>query len=363
MIKMSQNNLDTATNKKVATGFASLQLVTSACHSVLNTNFTPLTPKPDWYDALSSELDVAKVLSQQWIDDLAPKMTSSIPTHVLNYSPTYKAMTDQILELINKDPTAKGKDNKTVQQVFALIDALQASVDDIIKDVLSTEQSLKDWGDKMQKAHDDLYNGAANIQKAEVDIQSDINKMNAAITSLRSMIDAENKAIAYSGIAIGVGLFALVAGIALAFVTFGAGLVVAGIGVAGIVGGAVTWGVMQAKINSQMDEIAKDQKELTDDNRQLVALQGLSLSANMAVSSIETATNALSEVRTMWATFKGELQGVVDKLNKADEELYMVVNKGYIIAAQSEWDLAIEFAQQLVGMKIDIQTKTVPMSA
>ena len=67
----------------------------------------------------------------------------------------------------------------------------------------------------------------------------------------------------------------LVVGIALAPETGGASLLVAGTGGLLIVGGAVTWGVMQSKINAQFDEIAKDQKELDDDKRQLVALQGL----------------------------------------------------------------------------------------
>lgn len=351
------------TNEKIGNGFASLQIVTSACHGVLNTNFTPIEPEPDWFDGLSKELDVAKVLAQQWIDDLAPQMTSSIPTHVLNYAPTYNAMTDQILELIAKDPTAKGKDNKTVQQVFALINALHDSVEDIIKDVIQTEKDIKTWGDKMQKAHDALYNGTDNIQKAEVDLQEDIEKMNNAIKALQGMIDSENKAIAYSGMAIGVGVFTLVAGIGLACVTFGAGAVVAGIGAVAIVGGITTWAVMQSKINKQLGKISEDQKKRSEDQRQLIALQGLSTSASMALSSIETAVNTLSDVRTMWATFKGELKGVMDKLDKADEELYMVVNKAYILAAQGEWNLATEFAEKLVGMKLDVETKDIEISA
>ena len=55
----------------------------------------------------------------------------------------------------------------------------------------------------------------------------------------------------------------MIAGIALAFVTFGAGAVVAGAGAVAVVGGAITWGVMQHKINEQYDEIAKDQEKYT----------------------------------------------------------------------------------------------------
>ncbi|HEX6709439.1 MAG TPA: hypothetical protein VF068_03835, partial [Rubrobacter sp.] len=64
------------TNDKTASGFASLQIVTTSCHGVLNTQFTAPSPKPDWFDDLSGKLDSAKVLANQWIDDIAPQMTA-----------------------------------------------------------------------------------------------------------------------------------------------------------------------------------------------------------------------------------------------------------------------------------------------
>ncbi len=353
----------TDTNSNTASGFASLQIVTSACHAVLNTQFIAPTPKPSWFDDLNAKLDAAKVLANQWIDDIAPKLTASVPSHVIDYGTTYTALTDQIIDLLNKNPNAKGKDDPVVQQVFALISALHDEVETIITDVIGTQEQLKTWGDAMQKSHDDLFAGAANIQSLQIDLQADIGKMNSAIQGLQAQIDAENKAIVAGALAIGVGLFALVVGIALAPVTGGASLIVSGIGGAAIVGGAVTWGVMQAKINSQFSEIAEDQKKISDDKRQLVALQGLSLAANSAISSIATATSALSDVKVMWTMFQNDLQGTMNKLEKTDENLSAIVNKAYVIAAQKEWNLAVQFAQQLSGMSVPVQEKTLPMAA
>jgi hypothetical protein len=351
------------TNDTTGTGFAALQIVTASCHGILNTQFIAPSPKPKWFDGLAKDLDVAKVLAKQWIDDIAPQMTASVPTHVINYGTTYTALTEQIVDLLTKNPTAKGKDNPVVKQVFALIQALEEELGTIITDVGATQTQLKTWGDQMQKVHDDLYIGAANIQSAMTDLSSDIGKMNAAIKGLKAQISADQTAVALSAAAVGIGCFLLVVGIALAFVTFGAGAIVAGVGVAAIVGGAISWGVYQAKINSEFDEIAKDQKRLTDDQRQLVALQGLSLSANTAVSATATATAALSDVKVMWAVFRGELQGTLDKLERTDEELQAIVNKAFVIAAQKEWTLAIEFAERLVGMQVPVESKTLPIGA
>lgn len=360
----AQTTQSTKTNDSTATGFAALQIVTAACHGILNTQFIAPSPKPDWFDSLSANLDAAKVLANQWIDDIAPKMTSSVPSHVIDYGTTYAAITDQIVDLIDKNPTAKGKDNPVVQQVFALIQVLESELSTIIGEIGATQDQLKIWGDAVQKAHDDLYTGAANIQALQTTLQTEISKMNNAIDGLKSQIDAENKAIAAGAAAIGIGLFILVVGIALAPITGGtSALIVGGIGAAGIIGGAVTWGVMQDKINKQFDEIAKDQQTIDDDKRQLVALQGLSLAANSAVSACATATQALSDVKVMWGVFQSEVQGTLDKLEKTDEELQSIVNKALVLAAQKEWNLAVQFAQQLVGMKVTIEAQTLPMSA
>lgn len=351
------------TNNKTATGFASLQIVTTSCHGVLNTQFIAPSPKPSWFDDLSGKLDAAKVLSNQWIDNIAPQMTASIPGHVIDYGTTYAALTDQIVALAKANPNAKGKDNPIVQQVLELVQALHDSVDTIITDVVATQAQLKTWGDNMQIAHDNLFTGAANIQSLQTTLQADVDKMNNAIKGLREMIDGENKAIAAGAAAIGIGLLALIAGIALAPETGGASLIIAGIGGAAVIGGAVDWGVMQAKINSQFDDIAKDQAELADDQRQLVALQGLSLAAGSAITSIATATSALSDVKVMWSLFQSELQGTMDKLNQTSDTLSMIVNEAYVLAAQNEWNLAMQFAQQLVGSKLEVQAKTLPMAA
>ena len=152
-------------------------------------------------------------------------------------------------------------------------------------------------------------------------------------------------------------------GIALAPETLGAGVIVAGIGVVAIVGGAITWGVYQHMINEDFEEIGEDQAKIRADKRQIVALQGLSLSVGSAIDSIELATSALSDVRTMWQTFQNELQGTKDKLESANEDLSAIVNKAEVLAAQEEWKQAVDFSQQLMGIKPKVESKTLSMAS
>jgi hypothetical protein len=350
---------------KTGTSFTAAQLITMACHGVVNTVFTPPSPKPDWFDDLNAKLEDAKTVANEWIDTLGPKFTSSIPLQVINFGPTYSAVTTQILDIVKKNPSASGKDNQYVVEIKNLIaQALVPGIDDTITAIDATANELEEWGKRLQAAHDALSSGATNIQSLEIKLKSDIDAMNNAIKNLHTMIDGENKAIAASAAAIAIGIFALIVGIALAPETGGASLAIGGfIGAAGIIGGAVTWGIMQDRINKQFEKIAKDQQEKSDDQRQIVALQGLAMASNGAVSNLSLASSTLSKLRTQWAVFQGELQGVVAKLEKAEDAISVIVQGVFTSAAIKEWNEATDSANALANRKIEISSKTLPMDS
>lgn len=353
----------TPLENKTQTAFITLTLITQACHGILNTVFVAPSPKPTWFDALNSKLDVAKTHAQNWIDNLAPSITGGVPVQVINYGTTYSALTGQIQSIVQAHPDASGATNEYVIQVRELVAALEGQVQQIIGNATTTQTQLRSWGDLMQASHDALTSGATSIQKAETNLQGDVAAMNNAISNLNKEIAGENKAIAYSAGAIAIGLTLAVIGIALAPETGGASLLVAGTGGLLVVGGAVTWGIMQDKINKQYKEIAKDQGELADDKRQIVALQGLATSSNQAIQYITDSTNALSDFRTAWAVFQGELSGVLTKLQLAEGALSTIVEGAFTNAAALEWADATNFAQGLVNAPVQVQVKQMPMDS
>jgi hypothetical protein len=360
------SNLSSAPSSPLQTqtqsAFVTLNLITQSCHGVLNTNFVAPSPKPDWFDDLNSKLDTAKVHAGDWINTLAPSVTGGVPVQVINYGTTYSALTQSILSIVQAHPDAQGADNEYVVQVHELVAALEQQVQQIITNCDTTAGQLESWGKLMQASHDALSTGASSIQKAESSLSADVAKMNEAIKVLNDTIRKENIAIAASAGGIGLGLILVIAGIALAPETGGASLLVAGTGGLLIVGGAVTWGIMQKKINEQFDEIAKDQSELADDQRQIVALQGLASASNQAVQYITDSTNALSDFRTSWAIFQGELNGVLTKLEAAEAALSTIVEGAFTQAAANEWADATTFAQGLANAPVQVAVKELPMS-
>lgn len=341
------------TKSKMATGVTSIVLITNACHAIRDTSLTlpkDMT-KPAWFDDLVAKLDAAKLLASEWIDTLAPDLTALLPNKVINYDTQYNAITKQIIRIADDHPLAQGANDPNVKNVFALITALKTEVGHIHDDIAGEDKKLLDWGTRMQKAHDDLSGGVHSIQAAEVSLAADIGKMDTDISRLHAEISGLNKAICAAAIAVALGIFTAIVGVVLCLVPGGqfVGGVVIAVGVAAVIGGAVTWGIMQKKVNDDYDQISKDQQEKTVDQQQLIALKGLEVSTSQAIGCISIATSALSNVRALWKLFAGELEGVLAQLNTADTGLALIVNEAFVQGAQEEWKLAAELATQLLN--------------
>lgn len=362
---------------KTGHAFNAAQLITMACHGVANTVFTwpaDAGKKPDWFDGLEAKLAVAQGLAREWLTGdgtgkypkgMAEAVTSTIPMQVLDFQPTFDAVTGNILQIVKDHGSESGKDNQYVVQIKDMISqGLVPQINTSIAAIDEMGNDLAAWGTKIQAAHNDLASGASSIQSAEIALQGDIDAMNSAIKNLHTYIDNENKAIAASAAAIGIGIFALIVGIALAPETGGASLAIGGfIGAAGIIGGSVTWGVMQGKINEQFKEIAQDQAKKASDQRTIIALQGLSTASGGAVSNLNLASSALSKLQTQWGAFEKELQGVLSKLEKAEDSISVMMQGVFTQAAKTEWADAATTANALVNRKVDTTTKTLSMDS
>ena len=353
--------------KSVQSSFLATTLITAQCHSIMNTVFTTPTVKPKWFDSLNSKLDDAKTVAKEWIDNLAPEISASIPAQVIDYGATFNASIDAIHTLYKQDPTASGKTNPTVQQASAIMKNLSSAVNSKIEDVTSMQTKLKTWGVSLQKAHDALTTGAGDIQKTIVDLQTDISKMNNAITNNRNAINSLNEQIMACEIAVGVGIFMLVAGVALCIATAGAAAIVAGgvaaVGAAAIIGGGVTWAILQGKIDDDYASIAAEQKEKSDDQQQIVALQGLASGSDGANSAMTLSLSALSTLETTWALYGKELAGVVDKLDKGASMSSIIMEDVMSSAAQNEWNDVVELAKDLSSAQIPVENKQLAIKA
>ena len=125
------------------------------------------------------------------------------------------------------------------------------------------------------------------------------------------------------------------------------------------IGGAVTWGVMQHRIDEQYEEIAQDRKEILQDQQLLASLKGLEVGTSSAVSYMQTALSALDEVKTTWEGFYGVIENAVKELDKAEKSATAVLKQIFTETAKKQWADAHEMAEKLLDTKIQIEDKGV----
>lgn len=369
-----QNTMDTpispsaftsanSNNQQASGNFVAFQCISSACHAILNTRLASPSPKPEWFDDLEVKLQSAQALAGEWVDRLAPEMTSGIPSMIIDYGTSFRTVSDEIISLLKEHPEACGKEHPAVNQVTELITVLITKVDKMLVDVNRMDEQLKEWSGKMQRAHRDLQDGTMNIQKLHADLQADITAMNEAIAALNGAIDAHRKAMTSALLTAGAGLFVGSIGIGLAPFTLGGSLLVGGLGGAAFLGGIGVSVYLGVKIGQEMKKISENQAKIAENQRQIVALGGLYMATQGAVGATATATEKISDVRMVWGALREHLQLTVNHLNSTDDKMSGILNALAVKMAQKEWENAISYARGVMQMTVTVENIEVPMAA
>jgi hypothetical protein len=129
-------------------------------------------------------------------------------------------------------------------------------------------------------------------------------------------------------------------------------LILAGIGVSSIAEAQSKVAAMEDTINDYQARIISTQQNMTQDQAQLVSLNGLTFSAGVALSDIDVASQMLDTVRTSWDAFFQEMGDVISKIASAQDARTIIVEKVWFTAACNEWDLIVTGAQGLIGVPL-----------
>jgi hypothetical protein len=349
----------------IASGLANMHIVTAYALAVQHTEINPATdPAPAWFDALSANLDVARGHAQKWID-LVPDLTATIPSTVINFGSEFKAAADLILELLQQAEGLAPSSPQYKALVTRAIDyltALRGELSTIDGAMDSTGKQLDGFQSSAEADFTSLTQGVDSIQTAEAGLAVQIAKAKADIEVLNAKISSENSLLTDSLIGLGLGILVLVAGIALAVVTFGLGVVVAVGGGLVTLAGAGTAIAMGVLIKEQHEQIARDQIDLDDESRQIVVLSGLNTSIQNLRDQNTAAQQALTQIREMWTTFDRTLEHIIELVGEAEDPLHTVLDELWVRSALEEWTTLVEFATALEGMAVSQQDQgTVPL--
>lgn len=355
----------------IGKGAANLLIVDAYAHALDRLDIhPPSSPPPDWYPVLSEKLESAKQHSKNWLN-VSAEIGATIPSTIIEYSSEFKAAAGLIESAIKKIQTdglkpGSAEYEQQIRKISKLLGALKQKLAEIDSNIIIV-------GKKLARAQKDaaadftaLSNGIGSIQQAEASLSELIDDINIDIETLHQKIDVENAAFTASAIGLGVGLFMLIAGIALTVATGGAGapiLVAIGGGILTI-GGAAGMIATKELIREQTKKIAEKTKDLRDDQRQIVVLQGLYSTIKALENQNISAQSAMSTIRTQWAVISDTLDDIISKVNATMTEpdadpIHVILNPLFLQAAVNEWGVLVKLITAFQDARPDPQQDTI----
>ncbi len=336
------------------------------CNSVLAAKLAPVTtPPPDWFNTLNTNLKIAQTHCGNWAA-IEAAMVTTIPQALIDYGNIFTAGVTEIVSILNG--LARGK-NPTPDQVQTMTDILNA----IQQQLATNKTNIKTVYDTFTKFRtdssvdfDNFNNGTASIASAIASDRKVITSLNDKITDLNVEIAKDRLAVTASAIAGGVGLFAGTSMMALGAETMGVGFIIGAFVVAGAVASLITMGVYMKKLNDAQADLAADQAQLADEDKQVTALLALNASVSNLVNLNSAMGDSLNAVNDWWKTVDVKLQSVINDITAAqnnEKPNFWVLMKIELNAGLLAWGQLVDFAtsMQKVASDSNIIDKKTPV--
>ena len=337
------------TKSNLTDGFNSTMLITAYSHAMLNIVINPASsPPPAWFDTFNANLKTAQQHAQNWVDNLGPQISSTVPQTIIDYGNTFSAATGDILNILQTSNDNPNADQE--KQILALVEALLTQLGAQKKTILDLQTQLQAFASNIIQDNANMQDGQNSAENAIQADKETIQKIKDHISRLQVDMAKANAKATVSDIGIGVGIFVAIAGFALAVATGGAALplVVGAVAVVGVGGAIASSVIFNDQASKDLEQINSLQGQLSDENKQVAALQSIVSSITSLVTENEAAQKAMTSVLTMWDTLEGKLQTVLKDLNTAEKDTPGILQQLDIQTSQKAW-------QQLVGFATNMQ--------
>lgn len=338
-------------------------LLTGYAHMLANIQLAKLDNQGEWYPTFNAALLVAQQHANLWIESLGPQVFSQMPQAIIDYGNTFTPATSDILQILAgisgpPTPTQQQEINQLLGAILGVLTEKKTALGQI-------QAQLKTFATDIQTDHTALLTGQHSAENELITDNAQLLKIQGLIDKANADIAADSQKAMYSEIGLGVAIFVLVVGIALAVATGGAAapLVVAGVGLVGIGAAIGTTVYFSDQVSKDIDELHTEQQALTDEQRQVTALTGVTASIQGLVSANETASTAISSVLDTWSVLEVKLKSVIDDLAKAEApDVPAIIETLDLQAAQTAWSQLSDFAtgMQKSAETIQVQVVTVP---
>jgi hypothetical protein len=332
--------------------------VNAYCNALNQTVLTPVgNRRGDWFETLNAALGTAQAHATDWLKNLGPQAFSQIPQQIINYGNIFDNATRDVLALlagISGTPTPAQQ-----QQIVQLLQATLSELTSTQATLVGVQTQLQGFATNVQNDYTALNTGK---NSAENQVLIDVNQLQiiqALIDKINGDIASDSQKAKESEIGLGVAIFITIAAFALAIETGGAALVVGCIGLAGIGASIGTSVWYSEQVKEDFKKLYEQQQNLTDEQRQVTALQGIVTSTTTLLDQSRAAQNAIASLLDAWAVLIAKLTAVVSDVQSAEaKDLPAIIAKLDLQAAQAGWGQLVDFCQGMQVSLGSIQTNT-----
>ena len=325
--------------------------LSASCQGILEAHLQAVSSP--WYANLNSQLQQAQALAGEWRNRFASELQTDVLTCVVHCGQGFGARRATITNLFN---STSGDFASVKAQLVAELTGLKGSTQMIVSTTANYEAQLRDWGVRLSVVQGSMGQAVGQIQAEAGDVQAQIIATNLAIGAMTTEVVRDRQAIAEAQSQNTSGIVETIFGVLFAPFTGGLSLILAGIGVSSIVEAQSKVNALESTIKSYQDRIVAAQQTLTQDQAQLVTLNGLLVSGNIALGDVQVSSQMLDQVRTSWDVFFQEMNGIVSKISNAQNASAWIVEKAWFNAACNEWDVIVTGTQGIIGTRITTNT-------
>jgi len=329
------------TERQISESIGAMVLLHASNQALIEVSITP-SDSP-WYPVLNHELGAVEDVVVQWRESGFLYFQQQILQQVVACGQAFLAAQpgiDQLFDNLKVDFSPALK-----QQIARELNQLQSPVDAMQSGLVAYLAQLQQFQIALEAPHHDMVVTVSQIQAEAASIQDEITAINQEIATLQQQLVTDRQAIARARAAEHHGIAETIFGILLAPMTGGLSLILAGIGVASIAEAEEEISALASRIASSQDKIVSDQGELSDDDKQIATLKGLTMSVELALSDIDDTAAALGELRTGWSVLAGELQSEAQNVARSDNAQSALMSQVWFDAACNGWQNIIQFAR------------------
>ncbi len=328
-------------------------MLNSSCQGLIQSNIEKInTP---WYPILSGELKNAEELVIDWRNNGFLYFKSAILNTMTTTGQEFlnnQIVIDDLYDQLNSNYSEALK-----IKIVSMLQNLAAPITNISGQMETYSQKLTDFGSKMQFIHSNMESTISKVQAEESAIKDQIKEINKKIENLRKQIKIDREAIAKAKSARKKGILETIFGVLLAPFTFGASLILAGIGVASIAEAESDISDMENSITGYQKSIVGDQTNLSKDQIEVATLNSLLLGTGMTLDDMNLISSSLQVLKVSWAALGTELAQIISKTEEAENAQEAIIGQAWFDAACLEWKTIIPHVENLDNRTI--QTKHV----